>query len=110
MAYIAFDHVATSFGGMPVYRDMGFGVARGEFVCLLGPSGCGKSTALRLLAGLKVTRSDITGMGVGGLLMEIVTRPQPRTVPELEGNRPVAASVLAPWRSPRMGGPPTPLA
>ena len=50
--YIHFNHVATSFGGMPVYRDMGFGVARGEFVCLLGPSGCGKSTALRLLAGL----------------------------------------------------------
>jgi len=36
---------------------------------------------MRLLAGLKVTRADLTGMGVGGLLMEIVTRPQPRTVP-----------------------------
>jgi hypothetical protein len=33
---------------------------------------------MRLLAGLPVPREDITGMGVGGLLMEIVARPQPR--------------------------------
>ena len=36
---------------------------------------------MRLLAGLSVPREDITGMGVGGLLMEIVTRPQPRDEP-----------------------------
>jgi len=29
---------------------------------------------MRLLAGLKVTRAELTGMGVGGLLMEIVTQ------------------------------------
>ena len=43
-------------------------------------------------------------MGVGGLLMEIVTRPQPRTEADLEANRNVAA-----WcgrrESTRMGGP-----
>jgi molybdenum cofactor cytidylyltransferase len=44
-------------------------------------------------------------MGVGGLLMEIVTRPQPRTKPDTEGNRKVAAIVLAAGRSTRMGGP-----
>jgi molybdenum cofactor cytidylyltransferase len=37
--------------------------------------------------------------------MEIVTRPQPRTVPDLESNRNVAAIVLAAGRSTRMGGP-----
>jgi molybdenum cofactor cytidylyltransferase len=37
--------------------------------------------------------------------MEIVTRPQPRTVPNIEGNRNVAAIVLAAGRSTRMGGP-----
>ena len=42
---------------------------------------------MRLLAGIKVTRSDLTGMGVGGLLMEIVTRGQPRSVPDTEGNQ-----------------------
>jgi molybdenum cofactor cytidylyltransferase len=44
-------------------------------------------------------------MGVGGLLMEIVTRPQPREEPaKLEG-RNVAALVLAAGQSRRMGGP-----
>jgi molybdenum cofactor cytidylyltransferase len=80
---------------------------------VLGAPGCARSPVengfdwvlMRLLAGLKVSRSDLTGMGVGGLLMEIVTRPQPRTVPEIEGNRNVAAIVLAAGRSTRMGGP-----
>jgi molybdenum cofactor cytidylyltransferase len=60
---------------------------------------------MRLLAGLKVTRAELTSMGVGGLLMEIVTRPQPRTKPDSDGNRHVAAIVLAAGRSTRMGGP-----
>ena len=60
---------------------------------------------MRLLAGLKVTRADLTGMGVGGLLMEIVTRPQPR-VPEHPGDKQnIAAVILAAGRSTRMGGP-----
>lgn len=32
-------------------QDLEFGVAEGEFVCILGPSGCGKSTLLNLLVG-----------------------------------------------------------
>jgi molybdenum cofactor cytidylyltransferase len=78
---------------------------------LLGAPGCARSpkengfdwVLMRLLAGLPVTRADITGMGVGGLLMEIVTRPQPRKQPE-EGRR-VGAVILAAGRSTRMGGP-----
>jgi molybdenum cofactor cytidylyltransferase len=58
---------------------------------------------MRLLAGLPVTRADITGMGVGGLLMEIVTRPQPREERTPEAGRRVAAVVLAAGRSTRMG-------
>ena len=58
---------------------------------------------MRLLAGLPVSRDDITGMGVGGLLMEIVTRPQPRAEPAPEKGRKVAAVVLAAGRSTRMG-------
>jgi molybdenum cofactor cytidylyltransferase len=56
------------------------------------------------LCGLPVTRRDITGMGVGGLLMEIVTRPQPRAI-EVKPGRRIAAIVLAAGRSTRMGGP-----
>ena len=60
---------------------------------------------MRLLAGLEVPREAITGMGVGGLLMEIVTRPQPRTEPPAVAPRRIAAVVLAAGRSTRMGGP-----
>ena len=52
-----------------------------------------------------MTRADITGLGVGGLLMEIVTRPQPRVAAGADGNRNVAAVILAAGRSSRMGGP-----
>jgi molybdenum cofactor cytidylyltransferase len=51
-----------------------------------------------------VPREAITGMGVGGLLMEIVTRPQPRDEPVVAARRPIAAVVLAAGRSTRMRG------
>jgi len=97
--------------GMPVDPGnlMLIGNARGHPV--LGAPGCARSpkengfdwVLMRLLAGLPVTRADITGMGVGGLLMEIVTRPQPREERVAETMRRVAAIVLAAGRSTRMG-------
>jgi nitrate/nitrite transport system ATP-binding protein len=36
----------------PVFADVSFTVARGEFVCIIGHSGCGKTTVLNVLAGL----------------------------------------------------------
>ena len=87
------------------------GTARGQ--PLIGAPGCARSpkengfdwVLMRLLAGLPVSRSDITGMGVGGLLMEIVTRPQPRDEPVKADGRRIAAIILAAGRSTRMGGP-----
>ncbi len=99
--------------GMPVDPGnlMLIGTARGQPV--LGAPGCARSpkengfdwVLMRLLAGLPVSRADVTGMGVGGLLMEIVTRPQPRTEPPKQDGRRVAAVILAAGRSTRMGGP-----
>lgn len=79
---------------------------------VLGAPGCARSpkengfdwVLMRLLAGLEVPREAITGMGVGGLLMEIVTRPQPRTEPPVIAPRRIAAIVLAAGRSTRMEG------
>ncbi len=79
---------------------------------VLGAPGCARSPVengfdwvlQRLLAGLEVSENDITGMGVGGLLMEIVSRPQPRE-PIAEGGARVAAIVLAAGQSRRMRGP-----
>jgi len=99
--------------GMPV--DPGNLLLIGDIgaVPVLGAPGCARSPVengfdwvlMRLLAGLKVSRRDLTRMGVGGLLMEIVTRPQPRENPTTGNGRQVAAVVLAAGRSTRMGGP-----
>ncbi|RIK96167.1 MAG: 4-diphosphocytidyl-2C-methyl-D-erythritol kinase [Proteobacteria bacterium] len=99
--------------GMPV--DPGnlllIGEARG--VPVIGAPGCARSpkengfdwVLTRVLAGLPISRTDITAMGVGGLLMDIVTRPQPRAVPAAESGHRIAAVILAAGRSTRMGGP-----
>ena len=97
--------------GMPV--DPGNLILIGEIdgEAVIGAPGCARSpkengfdwVLMRLLAGLPVSRTDITDMGVGGLLMEIVTRPQPREDKAPEKGRHIAAIVLAAGRSTRMG-------
>ncbi|MYZ47492.1 NTP transferase domain-containing protein [Propylenella binzhouense] len=99
--------------GMPV--DPGNLLLVGELggVPVLGAPGCARSPAengfdwilQRLLAGIPVEPEDITGLGVGGLLMEIVSRPQPRNPAREQTGKSVAAVVLAAGQSRRMGGP-----
>jgi molybdenum cofactor cytidylyltransferase len=102
--------------GMPVDPGNLMLVAEARGKPVLGAPGCARSPKengfdwilMRLLAGLPIKRSDITGLGVGGLLMEIVTRPQPRaeaTQATHGTGRTVAGLVLAAGRSTRMGGP-----
>jgi len=99
--------------GMPVDPGNLLLIGNAGGVQVLGAPGCARSPVengfdwvlMRLLAGLKVTRAELTGMGVGGLLMEIVTRPQPREGRGPDGNRHVTAVILAAGRSTRMGGP-----
>jgi molybdenum cofactor cytidylyltransferase len=98
--------------GMPVDPGNLLMIGSAGHSAVLGAPGCARSpkengfdwVLMRLLAGLPVQRQDITGLGVGGLLMEIVTRPQPRDEP-LQAGRSIAALVLAAGRSSRMGGP-----
>jgi molybdenum cofactor cytidylyltransferase len=97
--------------GMPVDPGNLMLVASAQGRPVLGAPGCARSPKengfdwilMRLLAGLPVQREDITGLGVGGLLMEIVTRPQPRAKEEKESAKRIAAIVLAAGRSTRMG-------
>jgi molybdenum cofactor cytidylyltransferase len=99
--------------GMPV--DPGNLLILGELdeKPLIGAPGCARSPKEngfdwvldRLMANMPVTKADIVGMGVGGLLMEIPTRPQPRD-PRPSAARPdVAIALLAAGQSTRMLGP-----
>lgn len=59
---------------------------------IIGLPGCARSPALngadwvmaRVICGIPVSDDDISGMGVGGLLKEIPTRPQPRRAAALK--------------------------
>lgn len=98
--------------GMPVDPGNLLLMAQVRGKPVLGAPGCARSpkengfdwVLMRLLAGLAVPRESIAGMGVGGLLMEIVTRPQPRDEPVAATGHSIAALVLAAGRSTRMGG------
>ena len=58
-AFLAVEHLAKVYPDAqgrlsePVFEDVGFGIERGEFVCIIGHSGCGKTTILSILAGLE---------------------------------------------------------
>lgn len=99
--------------GMPVDPGNLLLVAELGGTPVIGAPGCARSpkengfdwVLQRLLSDVPVRPEDITGMGVGGLLMEIESRPQPREgVPERPRPQ-IAAVVLAAGRSRRMGGP-----
>ncbi|WP_353640993.1 molybdopterin-binding/glycosyltransferase family 2 protein [Mesorhizobium sp. WSM2239] len=99
--------------GMPVDPGNLLVLGRIGGKAVLGAPGCARSPKEngfdwvldRLIAGLDVTAADIAGMGVGGLLMEIPTRPQPREAPAAPVEPKVEIVLLAAGRSSRMGGP-----
>jgi len=104
----AIDHF-----GMPVDPGNLLLLGRLNGTPVVGLPGCARSPKIngfdfvlqRLCADVEVTRTDITAMGVGGLLKEIPTRPQPRdaTTPKVQRAPAIAAIVLAAGRSTRMG-------
>jgi len=105
-------HVYRS--GMPVDPGNLFVLGERDGKPVWGAPGCARSPKAngfdwvldRLTAGIGLSADDIAGMGVGGLLMEIPTRPQPREpLPAPAASRPqVPVVLLAAGRSSRMGG------
>jgi molybdenum cofactor cytidylyltransferase len=76
--------------GMPVDPGNLLLLAERHGVPIIGAPGCARSpkengfdwVLQRLLAGVPIRDADIRAMGVGGLLMEIASRPQPRAPDE----------------------------
>jgi len=52
-----------ALGAEPVFENVNFTIARGEFVCIVGHSGCGKTTILNVLAGLEQANAGNVFMG-----------------------------------------------
>ncbi|MEW6257260.1 MAG: molybdopterin-binding/glycosyltransferase family 2 protein [Pseudomonadota bacterium] len=98
--------------GMPVDPGNLMMLGRLGTVPVLGAPGCARSpkengfdhVLARLLADLPVRSVDVARMGVGGLIAEIVTRPQPRELGPESQAAPIAAVVLAAGRGTRMPG------
>ena len=53
--FLKVEGLGRTFPGAaePVFDSVNFGIAQGEFVCIVGHSGCGKTTILNVLAGLE---------------------------------------------------------
>jgi len=93
-------------GNLLMLGRLGAGDVFGAPSCAGSPTLNGFDWVLeRRLAGLAVGRSEIQAMGVGGLLKEIATRPQPRESNEDTARREkrIACVILAAGRSSRMG-------
>lgn len=70
----------------PVFADVSFELARGEFVCIIGHSGCGKTTVLNVLAGLDTATT-------GNVFMD----GREVTGPSLERGVVFQSHALMPW-------------
>ena len=85
----------------PVFADVSFTLARGEFVCIIGHSGCGKTTILNVLAGLDTATSGnvfMDGREVSGPSLERgVVFQSHALMPWLTVRRNIAFAVKSRW-------------
>ena len=99
--------------GMPVDPGNLLVLGRHGNVPVIGAPGCARSpkengfdwVLQRVIAGIDISPLDFARMGVGGLLMEIETRPRPREISTPRQALQVCGLVLGAGSSSRMGGP-----
>ena len=95
--------LAKHFAGVPepVFDEVNFDIARGEFVCIIGHSGCGKTTILNVLAGLDQASAGTVIVGqrevAGPSLERGVVFQGHALMPWLSVRRNVAFAVRSKW-------------
>ena len=101
--FLRVEGLAKTYPGSsePVFDSVNFGIARGEFVCIIGHSGCGKTTILNVLAGLEQASSGHVFMDnrevAGPSLERGVVFQGHALMPWLSVRRNIAFAVRSKW-------------
>jgi nitrate/nitrite transport system ATP-binding protein len=101
--FLQVEGLAKTFPGStePVFDSVNFGIAKGEFVCIIGHSGCGKTTILNALAGLEQASAGHVFMDnrevVGPSLERGVVFQGHALMPWLTVRRNIAFAVRSKW-------------
>jgi len=101
--FLRVEGLAKTYPGStePVFDSVNFGIARGEFVCIIGHSGCGKTTILNVLAGLESASAGhvfMDGREVAGPSLERgVVFQGHALMPWLSVRRNIAFAVRSKW-------------
>lgn len=102
-AFLQVEGLAKTYPGgtEPVFDGVNFGIARGEFVCIIGHSGCGKTTILNVLAGLESASQGVVFMDnrevAGPSLERGVVFQGHALMPWLSVRRNIAFAVRSKW-------------
>ncbi len=100
--FLKIESLSKAFGtAKPVFSNVSFTIARGEFVCIIGHSGCGKTTVLNVLAGLDTATSGHAFMDnreiAGPSLERGVVFQSHALMPWLTVRRNIAFAVVSRW-------------
>jgi nitrate/nitrite transport system ATP-binding protein len=102
-SFLKVEALAKRYPGSdkPVFERVNFGIAQGEFVCIIGHSGCGKTTILNVLAGLEAASEGHVIMGgreiAGPSLERGVVFQGHALMPWLTVRRNIAFAVRSRW-------------
>ena len=101
-AFLKIEGLSKAFvPAKPVFANVSFTIAKGEFVCIIGHSGCGKTTILNVLAGLDTATSGHAFMDnreiAGPSLERGVVFQSHALMPWLTVRKNIAFAVLSRW-------------